>query len=275
MFALQVKKKRAQIRLHRQWRLESLTEHEFNSSDAVLEDGDSVLTCCSDLDSDTIPPPAAPYPHLLPQTPDEFSDDLSVYSDPSSLSTVSGLDSSTDSDTDSESAVSHSDSGTEADDELDNNNIAASASTVEAHLGQLVREFIRDSYSHRYQMARNQLPRGPSQMRHVLDVLKPQRPDKFRESLRVSPYTFDKICTKLSSDPVFTNNSQNEQIPLADQLAVALYRFRHDGNGASMQVVADWAGLGKGTVHLITLQGHDSCPLPIFPQICCSIPYCR
>ncbi|KAG0695798.1 hypothetical protein DFH29DRAFT_761523, partial [Suillus ampliporus] len=92
-------------------------------------------------------------------------------------------------------------------------------------------------YSHHYQMAHNQLPRGPSQMHHVLDVLKPQRPDKFHKSLRVSPYTFDKICTELSSDPVFTNNSQNEQIPLADQLAVAQYHFGHDGNGASMQVV--------------------------------------
>ncbi|KAG0692837.1 hypothetical protein DFH29DRAFT_1008046 [Suillus ampliporus] len=190
-------------------------------------------------DSDSSSPTSSTISPSSASDTDEFSDDLSVYSDPSSLSTVSGLDSSTDSDTDSESAVSHSDSGTEADDELDNNNIAASAPTAEAHLGRLVHEFIRDSYSHHYQMARNQLPHGPSQMRHVLDMLKPQRPDKFRESLRVSPYTFDKICTELSSDPVFTNNSQNEQIPLADQLAVALYRFGHDGNGASMQVVAD------------------------------------
>ncbi|KAG2369569.1 hypothetical protein BDR07DRAFT_1387918 [Suillus spraguei] len=38
MFALQVKKKRAQVRLRRQRRLESLTGHEFNSSD---ENGDS------------------------------------------------------------------------------------------------------------------------------------------------------------------------------------------------------------------------------------------
>ncbi|KAG2365739.1 hypothetical protein BDR07DRAFT_1607298 [Suillus spraguei] len=154
----------------------------------------------------------------------EPSDDSSVYSDPSSLSTVSRLDSSTDWDTESESAGSNPDSGTEADDELN-----ASAPTAEAQLGQPVNEFIRDSYSHRYQMARNQLPRGTSQMRH---------------SLRVSPYTFDQICTKLASDPVFTNNSQNQQILLADQLAVALYRFGHDGNGTSTQTVVDCVGLG-------------------------------
>ncbi|KAG1906115.1 uncharacterized protein F5891DRAFT_1182309 [Suillus fuscotomentosus] len=151
----------------------------------------------------------------------EFLDNSSVYLDPSSFSTVSGL-ASTDLDTGSESAVSHPDSGTEADDKLnDDDDIAGSSPTVmvEAQLGQLVHEFICDSYSHRYQMACNQLPCGPSQMRHVLDVLKPQRPDKFHESLRVSPCTFNKICTKLGPDPVFSNNSQNEQIPLADQLA--------------------------------------------------------
>ncbi|KAG2358281.1 hypothetical protein BDR07DRAFT_1418197 [Suillus spraguei] len=185
MFALQVKKKRAQIRLRRQRRLENLTGYEFNSSDGVLENGDSPF---SDLNSNTSmsmsSDSSSPTTDSLSSTSqsdtNEPSDDSSVYSDLSSLSTVSRLDSSTDSDTESESAGSNLDSGTEADDELD-----ASAPTAEAQLGQLVREFIRDSYSHRYQMARNQLPRGPSQMRHVLDILKPRRPDMFRESLRV------------------------------------------------------------------------------------------
>ncbi|KAG2364095.1 hypothetical protein BDR07DRAFT_826770 [Suillus spraguei] len=74
MFALQVKKERAQICLRHQRRLKSLTGHEFNSSDSVLENGDSSF---SDLDlntsmsmsSDSSPTPLAPY--LLPpsQTP--------------------------------------------------------------------------------------------------------------------------------------------------------------------------------------------------------------
>ncbi|KAG2361490.1 hypothetical protein BDR07DRAFT_1409362 [Suillus spraguei] len=158
-------------------------------SDGVLANGDSSF---SDLDSNTSmsmsSDSSSPTTGSLSSTSEsdtnEPSDDSSVYSDPSSSSTVSRLDSSTDSDTESESAGSNPDSGTEADDELDAN------------------------------------------------ILKPRRPDKFRESLRVSPYTFDQICTKLASDHVFTNNSQNEQIPLADQLAVALYHF---GHGASMQ----------------------------------------
>jgi hypothetical protein len=35
------------------------------------------------------------------------------------------------------------------------------------------------------------------------------------------------------------------------QVAVALYRFGHDGNAAGLQAVANWAGLGKGTVHVL------------------------
>ncbi|KAG2370357.1 hypothetical protein BDR07DRAFT_1456258 [Suillus spraguei] len=182
MFALQVKKKRAQIRLRRQRRLKSLTGHEFNSADDVLENGDSSF---SDLKSNTSMPmssdSSSPTTGSLSSTSksdtNEPSDDSSVYSDPFSLSTVSRLDLSTDSDTESEYAGSNPDSGTEADDELD-----ASAPTAEAQLGEL--------------MARNQLPRGPSQMRHVLDILKPRLLTSF--------------------------------------------------------TVADWAGLGKGTVHLIT-----------------------
>ncbi|KAG2363422.1 hypothetical protein BDR07DRAFT_1282304, partial [Suillus spraguei] len=75
------------------------------------------------------------------------------------------------------------------------------------------------------------------------------RPDKFRESLRVSSYTFNQICTKLASDTVFTNNSPNEQIPLADQLAVALYRFGHDGDGVSMQTGWAWQRNRKKARH--------------------------
>ncbi|KAG2358513.1 hypothetical protein BDR07DRAFT_1611845 [Suillus spraguei] len=201
------------IRLRRQRRLESFTGHEFNSSGGVLENGDSSFSDLNSntsmsMSSDSSSPTTGSLSSTSESDTNEPSDDSSVYSDPSSLSTVSRLDSNTDSNTESESAGSNPDSGTEADDELD-----ASAPTAEAQLGQLVREFIHDSYSHRYQMARYQLPCGQSQMRHVLDILKPRCPDKFRESLRVSPYTFDQICTKLASDPVFTNNSQNEQIP--------------------------------------------------------------
>jgi hypothetical protein len=60
-------------------------------------------------------------------------------------------------------------------------------------------------------------------MRHVLNVYKTQRPDLFRQSLRVSPLTFNKILAKISDHPVFFNDSNNAQDPVENQLAITLY----------------------------------------------------
>ena len=57
---------------------------------------------------------------------------------------------------------------------------------------------------------------------------------------------------RISNDPVFLNHSNQAQIPVKEQLGIALYRFGHNGNAASLQSVADWAGVGKGTVTLAT-----------------------
>ncbi|KAJ7206876.1 hypothetical protein GGX14DRAFT_366869 [Mycena pura] len=84
-------------------------------------------------------------------------------------------------------------------------------------------------------------------LRHVLGALKNTRPD-----LRVSLFTFDQLVNKIANDPVFANNSFNAQMPVEDQLAISLYRFGHSGNAASLQKVANWAGVGKGTVTLAT-----------------------
>ena len=56
--------------------------------------------------------------------------------------------------------------------------------------------------ANRYEAPRNGLPRGPSYLRHVLTVQKAQRADHFRQALRVSPQTFDKIVDRLIDDPV-------------------------------------------------------------------------
>jgi hypothetical protein len=107
-------------------------------------------------------------------------------------------------------------------------------------------------YTHRYEESRNPLPRGPAYLRHLLTVLKDARPDLFRQNLRVSPQTFDKILAKISDDDIFFNRSNNPQMAVEDQLAITLYRFGHDGNAVSLQGVANWAGVGKGTVTLCT-----------------------
>ena len=41
-------------------------------------------------------------------------------------------------------------------------------------------------------------------------------------------------------------------MPIDYQLAITLYRFGYYGNAASLQRVADWAGVGKGTVLVAT-----------------------
>lgn len=115
-----------------------------------------------------------------------------------------------------------------------------------------MRRAIRSAYSQRYQVPRNPIPKGPAYIHHVLNVYKTLRPDFFRHYIRVSPATFDRLVDTLAADPVFINDSHNEQIPVDIQVAVTLYRFGRNGNGVSLQSVAGWAGLGKGTVPRVT-----------------------
>ncbi|KAJ7060743.1 hypothetical protein C8F01DRAFT_987942 [Mycena amicta] len=89
-------------------------------------------------------------------------------------------------------------------------------------------------------------------MIHILTKLKEGRRDHFRAALRITPRTFDALVKELEDNPVFQNNGNSAQMSVDLQLAVALYRFGHDGNAASLQSIANWAGVGKGTVHLIT-----------------------
>ncbi|GLB34545.1 putative DDE superfamily endonuclease [Lyophyllum shimeji] len=119
-------------------------------------------------------------------------------------------------------------------------------------MSNFVREAVEEMYAHRYEAPRNRMPRPPADLRHLLDVDKHERPDVFRRELRVSPYTFDRMVNRILDDPIFSNNSQNEQMPVEDQLAITLYRFGHFGNAAGLDKVARWSGYSKGTVSLAT-----------------------
>ncbi|KAL1678490.1 hypothetical protein EV122DRAFT_211868 [Schizophyllum commune] len=105
-------------------------------------------------------------------------------------------------------------------------------------------------YKNRYEVPRTRHERPPeSYLHHVLLRLKHANPDHFREHLRMYPHTFDELVARIQDDVVFTNNSATaHQAPVEEQLAVALYRFGHDGNAAGWQATADWAGIGKGSV---------------------------
>ncbi|KDQ60037.1 hypothetical protein JAAARDRAFT_191464 [Jaapia argillacea MUCL 33604] len=101
-------------------------------------------------------------------------------------------------------------------------------------MGRHVRHELESMYTNRYQMPHDRMPRSPAFLNHVLTVLKTSRPDQFRENLQVNPTTFDTI------------------IVVETQLAIALYRFGHYGNGAALQQVANWAGVANGTIELVT-----------------------
>ncbi|KAJ7483587.1 hypothetical protein FB451DRAFT_1129494 [Mycena latifolia] len=167
------------------------------------------------------------------------------------------------SDSDSDSSSSRSDSGDDADDEghdwddlemegVFHDRSTGFQSTSSNYRTKWVRHNLEEMYSHRYEQPRDTFPRGPAFLRHVLRVLKNARPDLFRQELRVSPFTFDKLVRLLADDPVFANNSSNAQMAIEDQVAIVLYRFGHSGNAAGLQKVANWAGVAKGTITLIT-----------------------
>lgn len=167
----------------------------------------------------------------------------------------SNSNSDSDSDSDSDSEV-ESLSGMDGDDEEESSGEDSEreedAPRARNYLRSWINDQISDMYETRYEQPRNELPRGPAYIHHVLQAMKAGRIDHFRQALRVTPLTFEKIVAKIIDDPVFSNNSNNAQISVEEQLAVTLYRFGHDGNASGLQSVANWAGLGKGTVHLVT-----------------------
>ncbi|KAJ6483068.1 hypothetical protein DFH09DRAFT_1340535 [Mycena vulgaris] len=133
-----------------------------------------------------------------------------------------GSDSSS-SDSGSDSGWSWS-SGAEGDDETsgdsDNEDTADQRPFL---LRRWIQLEIDDMHQNRYEQPRNTLPRGPSYLHHVLMALKAGRPDHFRQNLRVSPITFDALVAALEDDPVFASNSNHPQLPVEQQVAVALF----------------------------------------------------
>jgi hypothetical protein len=106
----------------------------------------------------------------------------------------------------------------------------------------------KELYKKRYREPRGRVPRAPPTLPTVFSEWKHSHLDLFRQHRRINPTTFDRLVTTLEHHPVLTNNSPNAQLSAEHQLAIALYRFGHNGNASSLQKVATWAGVGKGTV---------------------------
>ena len=84
-----------------------------------------------------------------------------------------------------------------------------------------------------------------SQLYLVLESYKENDPQRFRRNLRVLPNTFDALLAHIGWHPIF---GADRQMPVEHQLTIALFRFGHFGNAASVESVAQWAGCSAGMV---------------------------
>lgn len=117
---------------------------------------------------------------------------------------------------------------------------------------ELLMGIITTLHSSRYLNSRIKIPKASQLLHMTLHIYKKEHPEIFRSYVRISPGTFDTLLKKIIDHRVFHNNSDNQQIPVEQQLAVTLYRFGHYGNAAGQQKVGLWAGWGEGTVDLCT-----------------------
>jgi hypothetical protein len=145
--------------------------------------------------------------------------------------------------TDTEIASGNGSESSSDDDEIDDNLLSPT------QLSLLMLQHINSS---RYLRDRQLITKDGNLLRLTLNVWIHQHPATFRRQLRVNPPTFHALYDLIKVDPIFHNNSRNEQIPIDQQLAVTLYRLGHFGNGVSMADVGLWAGLGHGTIDRIT-----------------------
>lgn len=104
----------------------------------------------------------------------------------------------------------------------------------------------------RYPNGRTTVPRlGNIQL--VWDFAEnPANHHRFVNMLRVTPLVFQTILTLIEQHPIFTNNSNNSQTSVEQQLAITLFQMGQYGNGASIEDIAWQAGCAEGSVENYT-----------------------
>ncbi|CAA7264516.1 unnamed protein product [Cyclocybe aegerita] len=138
----------------------------------------------------------------------------------------------------------------------------SSTSSSSEEEGTAARDYVdqmANLYSERYLQERRPITKTQENLRLLLDDHKINHPEIFRSYLRITPACFDDLVSAIEDDEVFSNNSQNDQMPVAEQVAIALYRFGHYGNAASCMKVALHFGVGYGTVQLVTTRVMKAC----------------
>ena len=91
--------------------------------------------------------------------------------------------------------------------------------------------------------------------------------------LRVSPHIFQVIVELINDHLIFYNQSNHEQVPVEQQLAVTLFCMGHFGNAASLKDIAWEAGCSKDSVKAYTdrcfeaiMSLHDMFVCPLTPE---------
>ncbi|KAJ8583205.1 hypothetical protein M405DRAFT_696350, partial [Rhizopogon salebrosus TDB-379] len=118
---------------------------------------------------------------------------------------------------------------------------------------------IGNLYATRYLQERVPIPKSSELLNLLLSTYKDNHPQIFRSYLRIYPSCFDNLVAILSEDSVFHNHSNNPQMPVDRQLAIALYRFGHYGNAASTWKVALQFGVSFGMAILVTSRVMKAC----------------
>jgi len=144
------------------------------------------------------------------------------------------------------------DSETESSSSGSSSSTSSDSIDMQPPTSQIFIDAMAELYSRWYMNERRPIVKTHDNIHILLGDYKVNRPEIFRSYVRVTPECFDSILATIRDDPIFHNNSQNEQHPISEQLAIALYRFGHFGNAASALKVALWAGIGYGTVDRIT-----------------------
>lgn len=165
------------------------------------------------------------------------------------------LDLDTASDSDDSDSDSTTDSGSSSSD--------SSSSSSESSSGPSATDTyflaMAELYSQHYLTERRPISKDKSHLHLLLGEWKASRPEIFASYVRITSECFDYLLSIIRDDEVFQNNSNNPQLPVAEQLVIALYRFGHYGNAASTMKVALQFGVGYGMVHLATARVIKAC----------------
>ena len=103
---------------------------------------------------------------------------------------------------------------------------------------------LRIVHSTRY-LQRNAVPKSHEFLFKVLPALDDNR---FKQEIRMSRESFEKVLHKICHDPVFSNQSSIGQADVELQLTICAYRFGSSGSSASIGKIARYFGVSEGFV---------------------------